>query len=243
MAADGRHSVLRAQSGLKVLDIGAPIDVLWFRVARGDDTTEQTFGRLDAGRFMITIDRGDYWQCAYVIRKGAADALKASSLAAFKQAVVAAAPYLAAGIDSVASWDDVKLLSVAVDRLERWSLPGLLCIGDAAHAMSPIGGVGINMAVQDAVATANLLGAKLAAGSVSEADLDTVRQRRLASTRVTQSFQVFVQNKVLMPVLSRKPFRVPFLVHLLNRVPMLRSLPARFIGLGVRPEHVAPRRR
>jgi 2-polyprenyl-6-methoxyphenol hydroxylase-like FAD-dependent oxidoreductase len=239
VAADGRHSVLRTQSGLKVLDIGAPIDVLWFSIRRGDDTVEQTLGRLDAGRFMITIDRGDYWQCAYVIRKGAADALKAGPLAAFKQAVVAAAPYLAAGIDGLAGWDDVKLLSVAVDRLERWSLPGFLCIGDAAHAMSPIGGVGINMAVQDAVATANLLGPKLAAGAISTADLDSVRQRRLFPTRVTQGFQVFIQNRVLLPVLSRKPFRVPAVVRLLNRVPILRGLPARFIGLGVRPEHVA----
>jgi 2-polyprenyl-6-methoxyphenol hydroxylase-like FAD-dependent oxidoreductase len=239
IAADGRSSVLRRQAGLKVLDTGAPIDVLWFRVGRGaDDGTEQTLGRVDAGRFMITIDRGDYWQCAYVIRKGAAELLKAGSLASFKQAVVDGAPYLAESIGDIAGWDDVKLLTVTVDRLEHWSRPGLLCIGDAAHAMSPVGGVGINMAIQDAVATANLLAAKLKAGTVSEPDLDLVRQRREFPTRVTQGFQVFVQNKVLLPVLSRKPFRVPLLIRLLNRVPMLRSLPARVIGLGVRPEHV-----
>ena len=238
VAADGRQSVLRQQAGLKVLDLGAPIDVLWFRVRKSDETTEQTLGRLDAGRFMITIDRGDYWQCAYVIRKGAAEVLKAGPLGPFKQAVVAAAPYLGGGIGDITSWDDVKLLSVAVDRLEQWSRPGLLCIGDAAHAMSPIGGVGINMAIQDAVAAANLLAAKLKAGTTTALDLDAVRRRRLFPTRVTQAFQVFVQNRFLLPVLARKPFKAPLIVRLLDRFPMLQVLPARFIGLGVRAEHI-----
>ncbi|MEO8883586.1 MAG: FAD-dependent oxidoreductase [Devosia sp.] len=241
VAADGRTSALRSQAGLEVSVLGAPIDVLWFRVGRGDDKTEQTFGRIDAGRFMITIDRGDYWQCAYVIRKGAADALKAGPLATFKQSVAAAAPYLEPHIDDIASWDDVKLLSVAVDRLERWSAPGLLCIGDAAHAMSPIGGVGINMAIQDAVAAGNLLAAKLTSGWVANADLDAVRRRRLLPTRVVQGFQLFVQNRVLLPTLSGAGFKVPLVVRLLNRWPALQIWPARFIGFGIRPEHVKSR--
>jgi len=241
VAADGRTSILRHQAGLEVEDLGAPIDVLWFRIGRVGDAVEQTLGRVDAGRFMITIDRGDYWQCAYVIRKGAADALKAGPIEPFKQAVAAAAPYLGPSIDDLRSWDDVKLLSVSVDRLTRWSQPGLLCIGDAAHAMSPVGGVGINMAIQDAVATANLLGGKIKAGSLADADLDLVRRRRLFPTRLTQAFQVFVQNKVLVPVLQRKPFHVPLVVRLLDRLPLLRALPARFIGLGVLPEHVQER--
>jgi len=238
VAADGRSSTLRGQARLEVSVLGAPIDVLWFRVGRGHDKTEQTFGRIDAGRFMITIDRGDYWQCAYVIRKGAADALKAGPLTAFKQALVAAAPYLEAGIDNIAGWDDVKLLNVAVDRLERWSAPGLVCIGDAAHAMSPIGGVGINMAIQDAVAAGNLLADKLRAGPVTNADLDAVRRRRLLPTRVIQGFQLFVQNRVLLPTLSGNNFKVPLVVRLLDHWPVLQMLPARFIGFGIRPEHV-----
>ncbi|MDR3472713.1 MAG: FAD-dependent oxidoreductase [Devosia sp.] len=238
IAADGRSSILRQQAGLKVLDVGAPIDVLWFRVGKGADGAEQTLGRIDAGRVLITIDRGDYWQCAYAIRKGAAEALKAGSLESFRQAVVAGAPYLNAGISALASWEDVRVLSVAVDRLERWSQPGLLCIGDAAHAMSPVGGVGINMAIQDAVAAANLLAGKLRSRTVTDRDLDAVRRRRLFPTRVTQAFQVFVQKRVLLPILSRKPFRVPLVVRALDGIKPLQWLPARFVGIGVRPEHV-----
>jgi len=238
VAADGRHSTIREQAGLAVREIGAPIDVLWFRVGRSDSTVEQTLGRIDAGRFMITIDRGDYWQCAYVIPKGTDAALKAGPIAAFKDKVVAAAPYLGPRIDDIGSWDDVKLLSVAVNRLEHWSQPGLLCIGDAAHAMSPVGGVGINMAVQDAVATANLLAGRLKSGRLDDADLAAVERRRRFPTRVTQAFQVFVQNRVLVPALAGKPFAVPAIVKLLDRVPLLQGLPARFIGIGVRPEHV-----
>jgi 2-polyprenyl-6-methoxyphenol hydroxylase-like FAD-dependent oxidoreductase len=238
VAADGRTSLLRQQAGLAVTTLGAPIDVLWFRIGRTGATVEQTLGRIDPGRFMITIDRGDYWQCAYVIPKGSVEKLKAGPIESFRQSVVDAASYLGPRIDDLASWDDVKLLSVAVDRLEQWSRPGLLCIGDAAHAMSPIGGVGINMAVQDAVATANLLARKLKAGTIEDGDLDAVRRRRLFPTRITQSFQIFVQNRVLVPTLSGAPIKVPLLVRLLDRWPILQGLPARFIGLGVRPEHV-----
>jgi len=240
VAADGRSSLLREQAGLAVERLSAPIDVLWFRVGRTRDVVEQTLGRVDPGRFMITIDRGDYFQCAYVIPKGGADALKAGPIEPFRQNVVAAAPYLAPHIADVGSWDDVKLLSVAVDRLARWSRPGLLCIGDAAHAMSPIGGVGINMAVQDAVAAANLLTPGLKAGGpMSELALDAVRRRRLFPTRLTQAFQIFVQNRVLLPTLAGRPLKVPQIVRLLDRWPALQALPARFIGLGARPEHVS----
>lgn len=238
--ADGRSSLLRQQAGLEVKRLSAPIDVLWFRVGRSGNSVEQTLGRVDSGRFMITIDRGDYFQCAYVIPKGGADALKAGPIEPFKQNVVAAAPYLATHIGDLGGWDDVKLLSVAVDRLEHWSRPGLLCIGDAAHAMSPIGGVGINMAVQDAVAAANLLTPGLkAGGALSELALDAVRRRRLFPTRLTQAFQIFVQNRVLLPTLAGRSLTVPLIVRLLNRWPALQGWPARFIGIGARPEHVA----
>ena len=188
---------------------------------------------------MVTIDRGDYWQCAYVIHKGEADRLKAGPLEDFKRNVgVAAAPRLAGHIDDLKTWDDVKLLSVSVNRLERWSRPGLLCIGDSAHAMSPVGGVGINMAIQAAVAAANILGPRLKTGRLDAAVLDKVRQRRLLPTKVTQAFQVMVHRRMLQPVLAASSLKPPGFVILLDRWAWLRGLPARFIGLGVRPEHV-----
>jgi len=239
LSADGRHSVLRQEAGLPLKTLSAPIDVLWFRIGKGDMAAEQVLGHVSQGRFMVTIDRGDYWQCAYVIPKGGADAIKAGSLAAFKETIAAVTPYLAAHVDDIASWDDVKLLSVTVDRLEHWSRAGLLCIGDAAHAMSPIGGVGINMAIQDAVAAANMLTPVLERDApVPDSVLDGVRRRRLLPTRVTQAFQVAVQNRVLVPTLAGVPLKIPFLVKLLDRVPALQGLRARFIGIGVRPEHV-----
>ena len=237
VAADGRASDMRASAGLPVKTLGAPIDVLWFRVGREAGDFDQTLGRIDPGRFMVTIDRGDYWQCAYVIHKGEADRLKAGPLEDFKRDVVAAAPRLAGHIDDLETWDDVKLLSVSVDRLERWSRPGLLCIGDSAHAMSPVGGVGINMAIQDAVAAANILTPRFGTRGL-DAALDKVRQRRLPPTKVTQAFQLFVHRRVLEPVLAASSLRPPAFVLLLDRMAFLRGLPARFIGLGVRPEHV-----
>jgi 2-polyprenyl-6-methoxyphenol hydroxylase-like FAD-dependent oxidoreductase len=239
IAADGRHSVLRAAAGFPLDTLSAPIDVLWFRIGKADPLGEQSLGQLRKGRFMVTIDRGTYWQCAYVIPKGGADQLRAGSLAAFKETVVAVAPYLGPHIDDVAGWDDVKLLSVTVDRLRHWSRPGLLCIGDSAHAMSPIGGVGINMAIQDAVAAANILAAPLRKDESPDASiLDRVRQRRLFPTRVTQAVQVAIQNRVLVPTLAGVPLEAPLVLRLLDRFPALRGLPARFIGIGVRPEHV-----
>jgi 2-polyprenyl-6-methoxyphenol hydroxylase-like FAD-dependent oxidoreductase len=240
VGCDGRHSTVRAAAGLPLEDVGAPIDVLWFRVPRDPAVLDDTLVRVTPGRIAVTLDRGDYWQCAFVIPKDGAQALHAQGIEHFRREVAAAVPMLAKHVDAIGSWDDVKLLSVSVDRLLRWSRPGLLCIGDAAHAMSPIGGVGINLAIQDAVATANLLGAKLRAGTLDDRDLETVRRRRMFPTRVTQHLQVTMQEQVLAPVLSGANASVhpPLPMRLLSRLPTLRRLAARVIGMGVRPEHV-----
>ena len=247
VGTDGRHSTVRAAAGLAVEDVGAPIDVLWFRVGREAAAFDQTFTRITPGRIVITLDRGDYWQVAYVIPKGGAERLRAEGLAAFRARVLAGAPVLAGHLEKdVRSWDDVKLLSVKVDRLTRWSKPGVLCIGDAAHAMSPVGGVGINLAIQDAIATANLLADKLSRGPVDADDLDRVRRRRLWPTRVTQAMQIGMQNNVLAPVLSgaNADLQVPLPMRILTAVPALQGVLARLVGMGVRPEHVrSPDRR
>ncbi len=241
IGCDGRHSTVRAAAGLAVEGLGAPIDVLWFRVGRDPAGQDSSLARVAPGHFVVTIDRGDYWQCAFVIPKGGAEALQGQDIAVFREQVVATAALLAPHIADVRSWDDVKLLTVAVDRLLQWSRPGLLCIGDAAHAMSPIGGVGINLAVQDAVAAANLLAEKLRAGTVTEADLDEVRKRRLWPTKATQAMQVTIQNNVLVPVMSADvgaELHVPLPMRVLTAVPVLQRLLARLLGMGVRPEHV-----
>ncbi|HEX2542242.1 MAG TPA: FAD-dependent oxidoreductase [Caldimonas sp.] len=241
VACDGRHSVLRAAAGLPLEDIGAPIDVLWFRVTRDPDVFDDTLARVTTGRFVVTLDRGDYWQCAFVIAKGGAEVLQSRGIEAFRADVARAAPVLAAHVRDIASWDDVKLLSVSVDRLTRWSRPGLLCIGDAAHAMSPVGGVGINLAIQDAVATANLLAVKLRNRSLGDEDLEAVRRRRLFPTRVTQALQVQIQSNVLAPVVvtgENAALEVPLPLRVVSALPPLQRLFARVLGLGVRPEHV-----
>jgi 2-polyprenyl-6-methoxyphenol hydroxylase-like FAD-dependent oxidoreductase len=240
IACDGRHSTMRERAGLAVEEIGAPMDVVWFRAGRRPDETESVFARVEAGKMMITFDRGDYWQCAYVIAKGQYDAVKARGLQALLDDVVRMAPILKSGVADVKSWDDVKLLTVAINRLKRWTLPGLLCIGDAAHAMSPVGGVGVNLAVQDAVATANLLAAKLATGCPSEDELDAVRARREFPVKMTQRMQVVVQNRIITSALKpgNQPLKVPLIVRLITAVPWLQGITARFVGLGVRPEHV-----
>ncbi|HVV94748.1 MAG TPA: FAD-dependent oxidoreductase [Hyphomicrobiales bacterium] len=239
VGADGRHSTVRGAAGLAVEDLGAPMDVLWFRVSREDTDPPQTLGRVDRGHMMIMLDRGDYWQCAFVIPKGDIDAVRARGLDAFRAEVAAVAPPLADRTGEIASWDDVKLLTVAVDRLTQWWKPGLLCIGDAAHAMSPIGGVGINLAIQDAVAAANILAAPLKAGTVTDADLAAVQRRRMLPMRLTQAAQLFVQNNVINRVLaSRKPIKPPLVLRLIDRVPWLQRIPARLVGIGIRPEHV-----
>jgi 2-polyprenyl-6-methoxyphenol hydroxylase-like FAD-dependent oxidoreductase len=240
IGCDGRHSIVRQRGQLEVEEIGAPMDVLWFRAGRHKNESESLFARLEPGKMLVTFDRGDYWQCAYVIAKGQYDAVKAGGLAAFRNDVIALAPILTPGIADVKSWDDVKLLTVAINRLKRWTRPGLLCIGDAAHAMSPVGGVGVNLAVQDAVATANLLAAKLASGCPSEHDLDAVRRRREFPVRMTQAMQVVVQNKLISVALKAgdRPLRAPLLARIVNAIPWLQGVTARFVALGVRPEHV-----
>jgi 2-polyprenyl-6-methoxyphenol hydroxylase-like FAD-dependent oxidoreductase len=240
VAADGRHSTLREQAGLDVLDIGAPMDVLWMRLSRRSNDPGQTLGRIDTGRIFVMLNRQDYWQCAFVIPKGGFDEIRARGLPALREEIAGLAPYLRDRIGELRDWSDVKLLSVSVDRLRVWHRPGLLCIGDAAHAMSPIGGVGINLAVQDAVAAANILAPSLLAGSVSRRDLDAVQRRREFPTRATQRLQLIVQNRVIGRVLeSTAKISPPFAVRVLDRVPFLRRFPARLIGLGFRPEHVS----
>ncbi|MFB6416855.1 MULTISPECIES: FAD-dependent oxidoreductase [Bradyrhizobium] len=240
IACDGRRSTVRERAGLAVEEIGAPMDVLWFRAGRKPDETENVFARVEPGKMMITFDRGDYWQCAYVIAKGQFDAVKARGLSALLDDVVRMAPILKSGIAEVKSFDDVKLLTVAINRLARWTRPGLLCIGDAAHAMSPIGGVGVNLAVQDAVATANLLADKMQHGCPSETDLDAIRRRREFPVKVTQRMQVIVQNNIISGALQSgdRPLKVPLIVRLITALPWLQGIPARLLALGVRPEHV-----
>jgi 2-polyprenyl-6-methoxyphenol hydroxylase-like FAD-dependent oxidoreductase len=238
VGCDGRRSIVRERAGLTVEDIGAPMDVLWFRIGKSGASIDPALLHAEKGRLLVTLDRGDYWQCAFVIPKGQIEVLKARGLPAFKSGVVSILPELGEHIDDVRDWDDVKLLTVTIDRLKTWSRPGLLCIGDAAHAMSPVGGVGINLAIQDAVATANLLADKLRQGAVSADDLDAVRTRRLFPVKVIQAFQVQVQNRVLKPVLQGGELTPPLPLRIVNAVPWLQGMMARVVGLGVRPEHV-----
>jgi 2-polyprenyl-6-methoxyphenol hydroxylase-like FAD-dependent oxidoreductase len=243
VACDGRHSIVRQRANLEIEEIGAPMDVLWFRAGKRVNESESVFARVEAGKMMVTFDRGDYWQCAYVIAKGQYDAVMARGLDAFRADVTSMAPILKSGMADVKTWDDVKLLTVAINRLKRWTLPGLLCIGDAAHAMSPVGGVGVNLAVQDAVATANLLAAKLMTGCPSEDELDAVRRRREFPMRMTQRMQVMVQNNIIRVALKpgTQPIEAPLFARLVNAVPWLQGITAGFIALGVRPEHVHSR--
>jgi 2-polyprenyl-6-methoxyphenol hydroxylase-like FAD-dependent oxidoreductase len=244
IAADGRGSFLRAKAGLVPEEFGAPMDVLWFGLARKESDPAETMGRFDSGRVLIAIDRGAHWQFGYVIPKGSLDALRAGGLAGFRDNVVRLAPYVADRIGALDDWAKIRLLTVQVNRLRRWHRPGLLCIGDAAHAMSPVGGVGINLAIQDAVAAANILAAPLAARTVSEEDLAKLQRRREFPARVTQGFQIAVQNRVLTRVLADPSgFKAPWLMRAAAHAAPLRGLAARLIGIGVRPEHIriAPR--
>jgi len=239
VGCDGRHSTVRDRAGLKSEDYGAPMDVLWFRLTRKESDQSDVFGHIEAGKMLVMLDRGDYWQCAYVIAKGGIARLKAEGLEAFRQRVLTMSPFLGERVEELGSWDDVKLLSVTVDRLRQWWRPGLICIGDAAHAMSPIGGVGINLAVQDAVAAANELAAALRGGAPTDEHLRALQARRTWPVRVTQWLQLTIQNRVISRVLeSRETPKPPFVVRCFDWIPWLRRIPARLIGLGVRPEHV-----
>jgi 2-polyprenyl-6-methoxyphenol hydroxylase-like FAD-dependent oxidoreductase len=239
VGADGRHSVVRERAGFHIQELGAPMDVLWFRVSRQPGDPEETMGRFDAGRILIMINRGSHWQFGYIIMKGSAEENRKQGLEAFREAVATLAPFAADRKGEIRNWDDLKLLTVRVDRLLHWYRPGLLCIGDAAHAMSPIGGVGVNLAVQDGVAAANLLAQPLREGRLTTEHLRLVQQRRLLPTRIVQGMQVLVQRRVVSRVLSGTgPMKPPLLLTLFARFPFLRRIPARLIGVGVRPERV-----
>jgi 2-polyprenyl-6-methoxyphenol hydroxylase-like FAD-dependent oxidoreductase len=239
VGCDGRHSTMREKAGLQADDYGAPMDALWFRITRRDSDGADVFGHIEAGALLVMLDRGDYWQCAYVIPKGGIDRVKANGIEAFRNRVVALSPFLADRIGELKSFDDIKLLSVMVNRLRQWWRPGLICIGDAAHAMSPIGGVGINIAVQDAVAAANRLAAPLKAGTMISGHLQAVQARRDFPARMTQKIQLAMQNRIIGPALqgTREP-KPPLLFKLFNAVPLLRRIPARLLALGIQPEHV-----
>ncbi|MGH7574389.1 MAG: FAD-dependent oxidoreductase [Longimicrobiales bacterium] len=238
-AADGRHSTIRKAAGFEVDVLGAPMDVLWFRLPREPADPRRLTFFIASGCLLIMIDRGDYWQMGYVIPKDGLEALKAAGMELFCRALTHTAPFLGARTAALRSWDEVKLLSVRVDRLRRWFRPGLLCIGDAAHAMSPVGGVGVNLAVQDAVATANILADALKHGGATPNHLAAVQRRRAFPARVTQKVQVAIQDTIIGPLLaSTGPLKPPLAIRLLHRIPLLQRLPARFIGIGARPEHV-----
>ncbi|MDF2118272.1 FAD-dependent oxidoreductase [Roseiarcaceae bacterium H3SJ34-1] len=240
VACDGRHSRLRDLAGFVPRTLGAPMDVLWFKIGRDEGDDDEPLGRMSAGRILVAINRGTVWQCGYVIAKGAFEELRKGSLDDFRAAIVDMAPGFAGRIHDIASWDDLKLLTVAVDRLALWHRPGLLCIGDAAHAMSPIGGIGINLAIQDAIATANLLTDNLRGRRITDSDLAQVQRRREWPARITQWVQVTIQNHIIAPVLgARSATRPPWILRHLQSIPLLRTLPARFVAIGVRPEHVA----
>lgn len=239
VGADGRHSVVRERAGLPVQEFGAPMDVLWFGLSRRAGDPDNPVGRFDVGQIFVMLNRGEYWQCGFVIPKGTRDQIEAEGLPAFRASVAKLAPFVADRVGELRAWEPIKLLTVQVNRLRRWARPGLLCIGDAAHAMSPIGGVGINLAIQDAVAAANLLADHLCAGRVTLDDLRLVQARREWPTRMTQRVQLALQSRVVKRVLSEStPLTPPLALRLIARWPVLRRIPARLVGMGFRPEHV-----
>ncbi len=239
IGADGRHSVLRDLAGFTPQERGAPIDVIWMRLPRKDRDPAEPVARLAAGQFFIMLYRGDYWQCAFVVPKGEFANIQKDGIEKFHGRLKAIAGFAADRVETLKSFDDVSLLTVTVNRLTQWAKPGLLCIGDAAHAMSPVGGVGINLAVQDAIATANLLWKPLKNGKPTLADLNKIQERRLFPARVTQAAQVAIQNNILSPLLVKQgELKAPLFLRLLDSVKVLRRLPAYAVGVGVRPEHI-----
>lgn len=240
IGADGRSSIVRAKAGLEVIDLGAPMDVLWMRLPRRENDPAQSLGRVNTGALLIMLDRGDYWQCGFVIRKGAFDEIQRDGITAFQERMATFAPVLRNRARLLDDWDKIKLLTVRVDRLRHWHCPGLLCIGDSAHAMSPIGGVGINLAIQDAVAAANILAGPLREKNVDERLLQKVQRRREQPARWTQALQLVIQNRIIKRVLSsNRPVSVPKILRLFQRFPWLRRIPGRLVGIGFRREHVA----
>ena len=239
VACDGRHSTLRERAGFSVENLHAPMDVMWFRISRNDSDPAEVVAHIESGRMLVMLNRNDYWQCAYVIPKGTAEDVEHAGLDKFRNAVEAISPFLGDRLHEVDSWDKVKLLTVQVDRLAQWYRAGLICIGDAAHAMSPVGGVGINLAVQDAVAAANILAEPLRRGTVTTDTLKQVQQRREFPTRVTQRLQIIMQNRIIGPALANKNTRpkAPLFMKMVQW-PLLRRLPGRLLAYGIRPEHV-----
>jgi 2-polyprenyl-6-methoxyphenol hydroxylase-like FAD-dependent oxidoreductase len=239
VACDGRHSRVRDLAGLLPDSYGAPMDVLWLRLSKRASDPEHVLFRVLPGRLFIRIDRGDYWQCAFAIPKGSFDDLRQEDIATFHSEIIRLAPYFQDRVAELASWDDVKLLTVEVNRLRKWFEPGLLFIGDAAHAMSPVAGVGINIAIQDAVAAANILYRGLRNGKAATTDLARVQNRRQFPARMTQAVQLLVQRIVISRVLDpNRRISAPMPLRLANAIPWLRRLPALFVGIGIRPEHV-----
>jgi 2-polyprenyl-6-methoxyphenol hydroxylase-like FAD-dependent oxidoreductase len=240
VGADGRSSTVRARAALESIDLGAPMDALWMQISKAPGDPGRTFGRIAAGQILALIDRGDYWQCAYVIPKGGFEEIRRRGLPALRDAIARLAPFFRDRVGELKDWSDVKLLTVKVDRLRQWYRPGLLCIGDAAHAMSPIGGVGINLAIQDAVAAANILALPLKQDAVTPQHLHAVQRRRELPTRLTQGVQLFMQNRVIRNVLSstHQQVSLPLALRLLRRWRWLQRIPAYLVGVGVRPEHV-----
>jgi len=239
VGADGRHSIVRERAGLEIENLGAPMDVLWFRLSRRTEDFYGVLGRIVSGRIMVMLNRQDYYQCGFIIRKGGIEQVKHRGLESFRQEIAAMVPFMGDRVGELKNWEDIKLLTVVVDRLRKWYRPGLLCIGDAAHAMSPIGGVGINLAIQDAVAAANILAERLSRGTATMVDLQRVQLRRDFPTRMTQGMQVFLQHQVIERVLgSNQQISLPWPLRLFNRWPFLRRIPARVIGIGFRAEHV-----
>jgi 2-polyprenyl-6-methoxyphenol hydroxylase-like FAD-dependent oxidoreductase len=240
IGADGRHSVIRQRADFQIEDLGAPIDVLWMRLPKQPNDAEYMLGHIKPGKMMVTINRGDYWQCAFIIRKDSFETLKQRGIQKFRDDIADVAPFLRERAAALRDWNDVSLLSVRVDRLRKWWRPGLLCIGDAAHAMSPVGGIGINLAIQDAVATANICADRLREDSLIDGTLEAVQMRRLPPTKLTQALQIQAHKRVVEPALDGKinfsPLPLP--LRLLDRYPWLRQFPARVIGMGFRPEHV-----
>jgi 2-polyprenyl-6-methoxyphenol hydroxylase-like FAD-dependent oxidoreductase len=239
VGCDGRHSTLRERAGFSVENLRAPMDVMWFRISRKDNDPAGVVARVESGRMLVMLNRNDYWQCAYIIPKGTADEVKQVGLDEFRNSVGDLFPLLRDRLHEIDSWDKVKLLTVEVDRLQRWYRAGLICIGDAAHAMSPIGGVGINLAVQDAVAAANILAEPLRRGTVTIDTLKQVQQRREFPTRVSQRLQIIMQNNLIGPALANKSKRprAPLFMKMMQW-PLLRRIPGRLLAYGVRPEHI-----